>query len=1129
MLIKDLNAAIDNNDYQAAYRLASAILASQKPYPDSLRQYAEGILKDLSVSKEYTLYLEEASTQERRWLELVKENEWLFDLSHYNNSSGANFIAKDDAILHYLRLGWRKGFDPSRFFDTSFYCNYKDIAESGAIPLIHYIEFGIKENRATADSFDCMLRAADLIDIESPSEKMVPTGKLGVFLHLFYPELAEHIAAYLNNIPFAFDLYISTKLDAQHYVKDVFKAKCCNCSRIVVEYFPNTGRDVAPFFSGFAEFIHEYPIILKLHSKKSPHEKQLANWLQHILDNLVGSPGIVEKIIDEMISDKASLVYPIETLEIMYGIAKDGCWGHNQRNYDLAEPILRKWGINSAKDDKFIFPAGTMFWCKTDVLRPLTDLRLSFSDFDKESGQIDGTLAHAIERLIGLSVDKLFDKKIKTSFLSWNQGDEAQKRLYKQISRYPLSISGFEKVYHYPNKSLNSTLVRAPLSDKALDIHWVIPNFQIGAGGHMTIFRAISYLESRGHTCTVWIHSLRDSSQDSIPSIYHREMICKHFIDIKARVYLLAGNPGCLDQISGDIVIATDRMSAYPVLSMANFLSRAYFVQDYEPSFFPAGSESIFTERTYDSANGFLCICASAWLSKLMTERYSNKSVFFPLAVDHDTYRPCDPDKKIFGQIAFYVRRSTPRRLFSLGLLALHELFVSGVKFSIVVFGEEHTPDLNIPVDTKYLGILSSSELRDVYAQSYVGLVLSGTNYSLIPNEMLAVGLPVIDIDGEHTRMSYKKGTVVLAQPDPKSLAAKIKELLSDKPMWEKQFMAGIDGTRDLSWDKSFEAMNIALSEQCLRSFQSYPSIRSSTSASPLVSVVIPAYNGGLMLKECVESVIHQNTTFSFDVLLIDSSSTDGSIELVRDYPSVFVHKISQKEFGHGKTRNLGAQLARGSFVAFLTQDAIPANRFWLENLVRPLVSDDRVAGVFGAHIAHLHHSPLTDSDLFNHFYQWLLSNHSVPISLTHPDPSSELPDHEIFYSDNNSCLRKSIWESIPYPDVVYGEDQLWAELILKAGHKKAYAPMAVVCHSHEYGFRETLLRANTEWHYFNEYHGKKLPHAKPDLYDMVQRSLQSDRQTSTSLGLSVDRKAHHFARAAGYYLAGKGYGHLRS
>jgi predicted phosphoadenosine phosphosulfate sulfurtransferase len=115
----------------------------------------------------------------------------------------------------------------------------------------------------------------------------------------------------------------------------------------------------------------------------------------------------------------------------------------------------------------------------------------------------------------------------------------------------------------------------------------------------------------------------------------------------------------------------------------------------------------------------------------------------------------------------------------------------------------------------------------------------------------------------------------------------------------------------------------------------------------------------------------------------------------------------------------------------------------------------------------------------------------------------------------------------------VYGEDQLWAREILRKGYKKAYASTAVVRHSHEYGFRETVLRANTEWHFYNQLLGEKLPRSKKQVLEMFKQACADDRFAQrTYPNISENdlfmRRKLHFARACGYYLAGKGHGGIR-
>lgn len=289
------------------------------------------------------------------------------------------------------------------------------------------------------------------------------------------------------------------------------------------------------------------------------------------------------------------------------------------------------------------------------------------------------------------------------------------------------------------------------------------------------------------------------------------------------------------------------------------------------------------------------------------------------------------------------------------------------------------------------------------------------------------------------------------------------------------------------------------------------------------------------MLKAVVESCLAQDLDQEFEVLLIDSGSTDGCLDALPQDGRLRLHRIRQEDFGHGRTRNLGVELAQGEYVAFITQDAIPANRMWLMNLISPLQNDPGVAGVFGCHMAHTEHGQLTAHDLDQHFNRWIFRSHRQPIQLDTARQTSQgvVSTHERFYSDNNSCLRKSIWQTVPLPDVVYGEDQLWAREILRRGYKKAYASTAVVRHSHEYGFRETVIRANTEWHFYKLMLGEDLPSSKKDVLQMVETSCSNDLKTKElypNINDSdlIQRRRLHFARACGYYLAGKGHGHLR-
>ena len=1111
----------------------------RRPGPESRRKQVTPELREYIKELQH----KKISKKTIREFQELSHYAYIFDIEHYRSQLNAEEAGPlqsiGDIILHYCTVGSKNGIDPSDLFDTENYITkHPEAKESGLNPMIHFFTIGIHERRLSMDDIHFMRKKADIkrannIVVDQTNAEL-QNKKVGVFLHIFYPELASTIAQYLKNIPCKIDIFISTKEDSAETVHEAF-SKLKNAKYVEVKHFKNVGRDVAPFIVGFREKVSNYDLILKLHSKKSPHSNALNGWFLHCLDNLIGSEAVTATNLKALQAKDTGIIYPVENYTISLGMKFDSCWGHKNNNYKRAKPFLKRFKLSQInRKSSFNFPAGTMFWCKSEVLQPLLNWNLDWEDFDKEEGQIDGTLAHSIERLIGICTTEISKKKIKTTYCGYSNSEQYSIDRSNIENQNKLKINGMQKVVHFKPKELDTDWsYHNNTKSSSLDIHWVIPHFKPGLGGHMTIFRVINYLERCGHQCTIWIHSeLKGNDKPSRLSSFHKQVIDQFFIPLKTdQVYMLGNKQSDLDQISGDIVIATDRMSTYPVLGMSKFQKRFYFVQDYEPYFFPRGTSSILTEDSYSSSHNFSCICASQWLKQKM-ESFGNPAISFPLAVDHNIYNTDNEQARKKHTIAFYARSSTPRRLYELGVLALRELFDLGDYFELITFGEEDLPNLGIPVKVIHKGILSSKELARLYKQCTIGLVLSGTNYSLIPNEMMACGLPVVDIDAEHTRLSYESETAVLAKATPVGLASALSQLLNDNLFRENRAKSGLEKTKNLQWDNSNKIIEKFIQE----SLKFAPNSSQPTGPSkPLVTIVIPVYNGGAMLKTVVESCLQQNLNQEFEVLLIDSSSNDGCLEKLPQDKRIRLHKISKEDFGHGRTRNLGVKLSRSEYVAFITQDAVPANRMWLMNLIAPLQKDPNVAGVFGCHIAHIDHGQLTAHDLDQHFNRWIFRTHIKPIELdiNRQNVKAAVSNHERFYSDNNSCLRKSIWEKIPLPDVVYGEDQLWAREILRRGYKKAYASTAIVRHSHEYSFREAAFRANTEWHFYNELLHEKLPSTKKQVLQMVERCCNNDREAQKQYSNISDeqlrlRRRLHFARACGYYLASKGYGSMR-
>ena len=215
--------------------------------------------------------------------------------------------------------------------------------------------------------------------------------KVAAVVHIFYPELADELKNLLLNIPCAVDVFISTTAsDKQATIENIFGD--FDKGRVVVKVFANRGRDLAAAFVGFREVYEGYDVCIHLHSKKSPHaEKILTGWRNHLYKNLLGSPAIVDGILKILSNDKVGLVFPQHFAPTRVLIN----WG---RNYHGTKNFLHELGIEIDKRNLIEFPAGSMFWFKPKALAPLLDCNLTFDDFPEECGQVDGTLAHAIER-----------------------------------------------------------------------------------------------------------------------------------------------------------------------------------------------------------------------------------------------------------------------------------------------------------------------------------------------------------------------------------------------------------------------------------------------------------------------------------------------------------------------------------------------------------------------------------------------------------------------------------------------------------------------------------------------------------------------------------------------------------
>ena len=217
-------------------------------------------------------------------------------------------------------------------------------------------------------------------------------SRVAVVLHAFHTNLLPEFRAYLDHIPIPADLFVSTDTEAKRAIVEACFASWTGGS-VEVRVVPNRGRDVAPKIAGFAAVHDRYEYVLHLHTKSSPHDSRLLGWRGYLLETLLGSPEIVQGIFEAFArAPRLGMLAPQHIDELRPWIT----WG---KNHAQAEALAGRMGFALPRTAPLDFPSGSMFWARCAALRPLLDLHLGFDDFPEESGQTDGTTAHAIERL----------------------------------------------------------------------------------------------------------------------------------------------------------------------------------------------------------------------------------------------------------------------------------------------------------------------------------------------------------------------------------------------------------------------------------------------------------------------------------------------------------------------------------------------------------------------------------------------------------------------------------------------------------------------------------------------------------------------------------------------------------
>ncbi|HUR17418.1 MAG TPA: hypothetical protein VMZ51_00590 [Acidimicrobiales bacterium] len=267
----------------------------------------------------------------------------------------------------------------------------------------------------------------------------------------------------------------------------------------------------------------------------------------------------------------------------------------------------------------------------------------------------------------------------------------------------------------------------------------------------------VAGLENRGHRCRLTFYDPRRTQSPA-------EVlgILRHFPRVKADRAFDVDTLG-----PSDALIATSWPTAYPVAAAPGQAKRLYFVQDYEPSFYPAGSQASLAEGSYRL--GLQGITMGPWLTEKLSSRFGMACEPISFEADLDEYSLSNRGPR--PGVLFYARPLTPRRGYELGVLALERFIRASPGAEVHLVGGELGHRRPRLPHTSH-GILSHRKLNELYNRCSAGLVLSLTNVSLLPLELLAAGcIPVVN-DSESTRAALDNRFIRYAQASPGGLAS---------------------------------------------------------------------------------------------------------------------------------------------------------------------------------------------------------------------------------------------------------------------------------------------------------------------------------------------------------------------
>ncbi len=350
-----------------------------------------------------------------------------------------------------------------------------------------------------------------------------------------------------------------------------------------------------------------------------------------------------------------------------------------------------------------------------------------------------------------------------------------------------------KQTYRYGNlsKEVDSKFLEKVQHMMVKKIAWIIPHPIKGSGGIRTMIQNANFLSNSGFLCDIYVEEDYMNDSDTM-----KRRIQDYYGQCNCNVYV-----GIALRMEYDLIFATySILTADYVRHIDHVKHKAYFIQDYEPWFEPMGGTYLDMERTY--RYGLQGISIGNWLAQKINSEYDMPMASFPFCADLKVYRKLENIQKEKA-LCFIYQPEKSRRCSKLGFEAITLVKKLRPDVKIYIYGS--SADIALDYEVENLHIIPIEKCNELYNRCTVGLCISASNPSRIPFEMMAAGLPVVDLYRENNLYDIPTDGVLLADTTPEAIATALIQILDDEKLQEKMSKVGIQYMKDYPLERGYQ------------------------------------------------------------------------------------------------------------------------------------------------------------------------------------------------------------------------------------------------------------------------------------------------------------------------------------